>query len=134
MSKEFLESDSTPKNRLAALEGGNSFAGYLMNANMPESMSESRKQRIVAKYNTLANVYNHYAQEWATQEGKSGQLTDDETAERTKYISNISPDQIIALLQGWQKDWGESEYAKKGEDDKTAIDAADDLISEIGTW
>ena len=121
-----LESVPKAKNRLIELEARN-----FQTLNFHGSERQREKQN--TKSQLLRIIFDHYCKEYGQMIGKDI-LSDEEVPAMREYISSIPAEQIIQLVEGWQQDWGASEYDKQDDDNKMSIDAADDLISDISTW
>lgn len=126
--------ESKPKNKLVQLEGGMFFANYPISYGTERMKLKKQRERDV-----LINIYQHYAQEWRDKNGKTGKddpLTDEEVEQYKAYISSIPPDQIIALLEEWQKELlgADENYKELSDEFKLWHDVNDELISEISTW
>ena len=126
--------ESAPKshNKLIDLEGGTFFnSAYTLHG------SEKMKLKTLNKQWVLQNIFNYYANEWIQNvrgTENTQQLSAEEVSVMNEYISSIPPEQILEILTNWQEDWGAAEYEKQDAETKLAIDAADDLISEISIW
>jgi len=124
--------ESAPKNKLLQYEGGDMFASY--KERLIRSGSERKKKVGFQQAEILKNTYNHFVREWNEKEEKKEPLTEEDGVRRKAYISSLPPEKISGWLIEAEKAWGSENYENLPEISKISVEAADALISEIGTW